>query len=362
MDDFGRLKRSNNFGALRLLFAVLVILSHSFELVDGNRSREILTRIFGTISFGQLGLDGFFLISGYLITKSYQKSRSSGEYLLKRILRIYPGYVVAYLICILAVGPFVGGQFSALLNPKLWLAIPLLHDPNMPGVFPGTPFQFLNAPMWTIGYEFRCYLLVLAAGVLGLLPQQFIMLVLTVCALALSAWNPNVLAQYFPSISKLVVFGNPDTSLWFAAIFGCGALYYLYDDRVRYDWRLAILAGLGLFALMFSPRVAETAVAVLGGYILFWFAFNVRSPRLAAIGGRIDLSYGIYLYAWPVQKMFTWLIPGISPWMVFVGTTAIVGLLALASWLLIEKPFLNLKAEFSPIVFEAAEGIERAKK
>ena len=91
---------------------------------------------------GQLGLDGFFLISGYLITESYQKSRSSGEYLLKRILRIYPGYVVAYLICILAVGPFVGGQFAAILNPKLWLAIPLLHDPNMPGVFPVRRFSF----------------------------------------------------------------------------------------------------------------------------------------------------------------------------------------------------------------------------
>ena len=160
----GARRSPNNFGALRLLFAVLVILSHSPELVDGNRSREILTRIFGTLSFGEFGVDGFFLISGYLITKSFQDSGSAGGYLLKRVLRIYPGYVVAYLLCIFALGPFVGGQIAELSGARVLREIISLSKPGMQGVFPGMPYPSLNSSMWTIAYEFRCYLLVLAAG------------------------------------------------------------------------------------------------------------------------------------------------------------------------------------------------------
>jgi peptidoglycan/LPS O-acetylase OafA/YrhL len=70
----------------------------------------------------------------------------------------------------------------------------------------------------------------------------------------------------------------------------------------------------------------------------------VRSTRLAAVGHKVDISYGVLLYANPVQKLLIWLYPGISPWLVFIEATAIASILALASWRLVEKPFLNLKA------------------
>src|SRR5436305_12963454 len=109
----------------------------------------------------------------------------------------------------------------------------------------------------------------------------------------------------------------------FFGIFGCGALYFLYRDSIKYDWRLAAVGSLSLAGLMFSRHLAEPAVAIVGGYIVFWFAFNVQSKSLASIGKRVDLSYGVYLYAWPVQKIFIQISPSISPWLLSFYTTLI---------------------------------------
>lgn len=337
---------ANNFGALRLLFAILVILSHSSELIDGDRSREILTRIFGTLSFGELGVDGFFLISGYLITKSFQQSRSMGEYLLKRVLRIYPGYLAAYLVCVFVLGPFVGAQIARLSGLRVLAEVLTLHGPAVPGVFAGSPYPVLNGSMWTIAYEFRCYALLLVAGFAGLHLRPFILALVTAGLMALAALHPNIFDWVPKDVEGLL--GVPNVSARFISIFGCGALFYLYRDRIWYDGRIAAAAGVVWVGLMFSPLLAEPAVAVLGGYVLFWFAFNVKAPRLAAIGRKTDLSYGAYLYAWPIQKVLIWTMPGISPWSVFVEASAAACVLAFASWWLVEKPFLGLKPPVRP--------------
>jgi peptidoglycan/LPS O-acetylase OafA/YrhL len=342
MDDLGR--SSNNLGFLRLLFAVLVILSHSPELVDGNRSREILTSIFGTLSFGELGVDGFFLISGYLITKSLLESRSKKDYLVKRILRIYPGYIVAYLLCLFALGPFVGGQIAGLSGLRTVVHIIGLKPPEMPGVFVGTPYPVLNGSMWTISYEFRCYLLIMGIAMVGQWSKRLLVAIgafglLLFLAIICGAWPA---ATYPSQLSALT--GEPDVMARFAGVFLCGALHYLCRGRITYSWPLAACAAIGLIVSMFSPHLAEMALALFGGYVLFWFAFKIRSKFLSEIGRTVDLSYGIYLYAWPVQKLLIWHDPAISPWLVFLESTVIAGMLAVASWYLVEKPFLGLKS------------------
>jgi peptidoglycan/LPS O-acetylase OafA/YrhL len=99
------LRRDNNFNFLRLLFALLVLVSHAPELADGNRSRELLTRMFHTLSFGEVAVDGFFLLSGYLIVQSWERHPNLWDFGQWRLRRIYPAFVVACLVCIFVLAP-----------------------------------------------------------------------------------------------------------------------------------------------------------------------------------------------------------------------------------------------------------------
>jgi peptidoglycan/LPS O-acetylase OafA/YrhL len=133
--------RANNLGLVRLLFAALVVLSHAPELIDGNRSREPLTQVFGTLSLGELAVDGFFLVSGYLITRSYLNTRPFSAYLVKRAVRIYPGFLVASLVCIALVAPFAGGDLSAASILQCGVRALLLLMPVVSGAFAELPFR-----------------------------------------------------------------------------------------------------------------------------------------------------------------------------------------------------------------------------
>jgi peptidoglycan/LPS O-acetylase OafA/YrhL len=334
----------NNFGLLRLSFAFLVIVSHSFELVDGNRLREPLTVLFGTLSFGELGVDGFFLVSGYLIAKSFEQSRTFGSFLWKRILRIYPGFIVAYLCSILIVAPL--GAVAMLSEPvKTWIKQPFLMaflaEPVFGHPFQRLPYPLLNGSMWTISYEFRCYLLVPLLGLIGLLNRRVAVAILAAALLLLAEFP---IRPDFPSHQLLVVLiGAFLPTLHFTSIFLVGSCFYLFRDDIALTIPRAALSIVVLLLAMFSKTLSTPAVALLGGYLIFWFAFLPDTPTLNRINTeKADISYGLYLYAWPVQNLLIWYFWP-HPLIIIIVTTAVCSILALLSWRLVEEPFLALK-------------------
>jgi hypothetical protein len=162
--------RNNNFNLLRLLLAGLVVVSHSFELVDGNRLREPLTRIFGSVSAGELAVDGFFLLSGFLIVQSWRNGPRLLDFMFARILRIYPGFIVTALICAFLVAPLgadARAYFGSFEPGRFLASVVMLRGPGIPATFEGTHYPFINNSLWTIKYEFMCYLCVAAVGLAG---------------------------------------------------------------------------------------------------------------------------------------------------------------------------------------------------
>ncbi|MDD2704126.1 MAG: acyltransferase, partial [Acidocella sp.] len=169
------MKPVNNIGFLRLLFASCVIIGHAPELADGNRSREPLTCIFHTLSLGELSVDAFFLLSGYLIAASMVNSHSATTYFRRRIVRIYPGYLAAFAIVIFALGPCLGIKIEPALE-IIFRTVLLLPPANSPQLAP-LHYPNLDVVMWTISYEFRCYIFLALFNKFGLFHKRLMAVV-----------------------------------------------------------------------------------------------------------------------------------------------------------------------------------------
>jgi peptidoglycan/LPS O-acetylase OafA/YrhL len=132
------------------------------------------------------------------------------------------------------------------------------------------------------------------------------------------------------------------------SFFFSGGCFYHYRDRIRLDGRIALALAAALAVCMFSWSAAELALATMGCYVLIYMA-NKPSGWLGRFNRLPDVSYGTYLYAWPIQKLLIWYFPGISPWLVFAIAAPAAVALGAVSWFGIEKPALKFKQPARPV-------------
>ena len=214
-----------------------------------------------------------------------------------------------------------------------------LSCPGVPDAFTGLPYPTLNASMWTIAYEFRCYLATILFGLMGLYTgrRRIVLLAVVAGLLLLNATG----ALHTMDIGHAEFLGTPAKAGRLFAVYGVGALYYLYRDVIRFTTRGAVIASIALMPALFTTALSEAALAIAGGYILFWFAFKVRPTRLSRFTDHTDLSYGIYLYAWPIQSLLLYHDRSINLWLLGAVTTALATLAGYSSWTVVERPLLR---------------------
>lgn len=323
---------------MRLALAVLVVYSHSYPLLDGSDLTEPLYRFTnGQLTWGGFAVDAFLILSGYLITASWMRSANPVQFFRNRFLRIYPGFAVAIAVGVLVVAPF-SSDSSLSIHPAKWLLGTLnLRGYEPDGVFPDNPFSgSMNGSVWSISYEFWCYVGTAIFGMLGWVWRRKLVMLLLLGAVAVSV----VFAALHLRLSGGLpgrIFG--DAFLWTRLLpyYVAGWLFYLLRDRISLTPLLALAAGT---ALVVGALCAPWGFALLGPVAVAYlvvFASYRRPPRFRFVTRFGDLSYGVYLYAFPIQQLLVRYQIARTPLTLFAVATPLTLLAAMLSWHLVEK-------------------------
>lgn len=334
-------ERIGNFAALRFLAALAVLWSHSFTLAGGQGAWEPLKALSGGQSkLGTTAVVIFLVMSGYLVTQSFDRSPGLWRFVKARLLRIMPGLLAMLVLFGLVLGPLLTvaplGEYFASKDFLKFFAFNgslLGYWARLPGVFSENPQPFINGSSWTIRFQAECYLLVLFLGVLGLLNRYIVL------ALFLAGMTYLVIDGPYTDAN----FGQWNHRVDIATKFLAGAAIYRWRLEMVGNAALCCLV-LWLLALFFGGYwlVLPTAFAYL---VIYAALMPIRLPNMERYG---DLSYGIFLSAWPVQQLVIHF--GLASTWLGVGLLSTIGSIgvALLSWHLLEKRVLSFKDRMLP--------------
>jgi peptidoglycan/LPS O-acetylase OafA/YrhL len=341
-------QRDNNFNFIRLFAASLVLFSHAFALSSGKSSDEPL-RAFFQMTLGQVAVDVFFICSGLLITKSLTNSASMLTYVRARCLRILPALWLALLLTVVICGLFFTSQSPAefFSNPSVYIYL-LRNSVLITGiehrlldVFSSVPYSHLvNASLWTLPYEVAMYIGIAILWLISTRTQkriniEFKYLVLAVAIVTLA-------------VQLLILDSRPSNLVRLTACFFCGASAYLFREYIKLNRLVALgLATVWLLSLWLEmPGLSLRFYTLCVVYVTLCFAL-IPAQSLQSFNRLGDYSYGVYIYAWPVQQMLAAKFVGIGPWEMFLWSFVITMSLASISWHCIEKRALSLKQRSS---------------
>ncbi|QSZ67440.1 acyltransferase [Methanofollis aquaemaris] len=331
-------RHENNFDFLRLASALIIIISHAFALQIGYES---MYRYDPMIYIGTTALASLFVISGYLISLSWIHQPDIKRFMWKRILRVFPGLIPVIIFTLFVVGPIattfsLHDYFGALLSPGSLISLPFFYNGACIGLFDQNPVTFVNASLWTIPVEFGMYILVALLGVAGYLRKKW--LILSLIAVNFLGW---VVLYPDPSLSKIR----------FTLYFLIGAYLAIHHPDHRYHPVMACILGALLVMAASSPLYEFVALFAVP-YIVLCVA-HLRITPLNNFGEKGDFSYGMYIYAYPVQQAIVVLLGTALPlWFFCLLSISLTFPLAYLSWNLIEKRALALKQiEMGPGLF-----------
>ncbi len=330
--------RDNNFDVLRLLAAAMVLVSHAFPLAG--RHEPGLWATSDTLGF--VGVLIFFSISGFLIAQSWIADPRLWHFAAKRFLRIVPGLLVSVLLTAYVLGALVTtekvGHYLESMAPVRYVIgnTLMLTDYSLPGVFKSNPSATVNGSLGTLPVEIKAYALIALFGLLVVSRSMVQRVVLAAMTILFLVFSFKTGVKPFWSLLDL-----------FCLFAGAGVLYLI---RRRITLRLDLfVVAIALWLVSYTLPLGLHAVfmALSLPYGVTFLGFRVLG-RVRPITTRGDVSYGIYIYAFPVTQAAVHL--GVhNPILVIVVVLPVTYALALASWRVIERPALAQKRRLARV-------------
>lgn len=335
--------------------------------IDGLRAVAVLLVLFFHIDpayfpGGYLGVDIFFVISGFVITQSLFKDYLKNnrihiaDFYIKRFKRLYPALLAMVFITTVAY-IFFGFQWDTNLYLKSAVSS-IFAVSNLYFLFQGSNYfhQDLINPLlhtWSLGIEEQFYII------------YPLFIASTLWVLSRKKWNPPalVLGQVLLAVSILLyvgfslgsgtIFGEyyfPFARFWELGI-GCALFFFSYHFSIHNWGRILPTIGIGVLALsqVFQPNIAnvyiETLLASLASAAIIYGGLSARGviqnvleiPIVVYVG---KISYSLYLWHLPIIYFANLYLEGFSFYAVSIFGSFIC---AIISYHYIEHPLRHLE-------------------
>lgn len=341
---------------MRFAGACLVIYGHAYPLSDRGTFDDLQLWTRGVFPTAHMGVAIFFVISGFLISQSLARSSSALNFIWKRSIRIFPGLIVAALVTALLLGAMITSlplsEYFTTKETYKYLLVTKLYPPypdTLPGVFDASDNRTVNGSLWTLAYEFTCYFALLGINLLFLarFGKKVILAYFIIMWLGFYLWfDPLSESSFQIPLLHLRLFNLLDFGMYFVA----GSVAFYYRKYIIYKGYIALIflafwIGTYLVAES-SPSIPLSSVVwaryLAIPYLILYLSF--LKGRLNGFGHYGDLSYGLYIYAFPIQRIVISILGTAAPISQIVILSFLLVLpFAWLSWNFIEKPCLRLK-------------------
>jgi len=333
--------RDNHFNFVRLLLASMVMIDHAGLVVSGMAGSEPF-RPFG-VSLGYMAVDGFFILSGLLIARSLATKGVGAQYFLARLLRVYPALIFLAVIAVFLIGPIIAQESYWRGWATISYGIEIIKFGDTSGgpigFYPDNPFpNEFNSPLWTLRYEMLCYVLAPFAFWLGIISHRFRFLI---CLVLLGG-----VSVIFDAHEKSIFGSHVLAScvrLGFAFGIGIGLWHIRNLVRGQFGW---LVLGLGVFMIAGVFDVGQdVADTVFMATFVMWLGL-ANWPALSKLPLKSDISYGVYIYHYPIMQILIANFPDLSWPRLLLFSTILTLPAAWVSWTFIEKTALRYKKGF----------------